>query len=125
MAHFAKLGVGNIVTAVHVVHNDIATTEQAGIDFLNNLYKTSDVWKQTSYNTKGGVHKLGETPLRKNYAGTGYTYDETRDAFISPQSYPSWTLNEDTCLWEAPVAYPDDDKNYYWNEETTSWIAID
>ena len=125
MAHFAKLGVGNIVTAVHVVHNDIATTEQAGIDFLNNLYKTNDVWKQTSYNTKGGVHKLGETPLRKNYAGTGYTYDETRDAFISPQSYPSWTLNEDTCLWEAPVAYPDDDKNYYWNGETTSWIAID
>jgi hypothetical protein len=130
MAHFAKLNQENIVIAVNVVHNnellvDGVESEQKGVDFLNNLYKTNDVWKQTSYNTKGGVHKLGETPLRKNYAGTGYTYDETRDAFISPQSYPSWTLNEDTCLWEAPVAYPDDDKNYYWNEETTSWIAID
>ena len=130
MAHFAKLNQENIVIAVNIVHNnellvDGVESEQKGVDFLNNLYKTNDVWKQTSYNTKGGVHKLGETPLRKNYAGTGYTYDETRDAFISPQSYPSWTLNEDTCLWEAPVAYPDDDKNYYWNEETTSWIAID
>ena len=130
MAHFAKLNQENIVIAVNIVHNnellvDGVESEQKGIDFLNTLHKTNDVWKQTSYNTKGGVHKLGETPLRKNYAGTGYTYDETRDAFISPQSYPSWTLNEDTCLWEAPVAYPDDDKNYYWNEETTSWIAID
>jgi len=130
MAHFAKLNQENIVIAVNIVHNnellvDGVESEQKGIDFLNTLHKTNDVWKQTSYNTSGGVHKLGETPLRKNYAGTGYTYDETRDAFISPQSYPSWTLNEDTCLWEAPVAYPDDDKNYYWNEETTSWIAID
>ncbi len=130
MAHFAKLNQENIVIAVNVVHNnellvDGVESEQKGVDFLNNLYKTNDVWKQTSYNTKGGVHKLGETPLRKNYAGTGYTYDETRDAFISPQSYPSWTLNEDTCLWEAPVAYPDDDKNYSWNEETTSWDLVE
>ena len=72
MAHFAKLGVGNIVETVHVVSNDVATTEQAGMDFLNNLYNTRDVWKQTSYNTSGGVHKLGGTPFRKNYAGKGW-----------------------------------------------------
>tara|TARA_R110000764_G_scaffold124427_2_gene211775 strand:+ start:197 stop:583 length:387 start_codon:yes stop_codon:yes gene_type:complete len=125
MAHFAKLGVGNIVTAVHVVHNDIATSEQAGVDFLNNLYNTSDVWKQTSYNTQGGVHKLGGTPLRKNYAGIGYTYDESRNAFISPKGiYNSWVLNEDTCNWEAPVAYPDDGKRYGWNEEITNWVEV-
>ena len=122
MAHFAKLGTGNVVEAVVVVHNDIATTEQAGVDFLNNLHKTNDVWKQTSYNTHGGVHKLGGTPFRKNYAGIGYTYDETRDAFIAPKPYSSWTLNEDTCQWEAPVAYPNGDKKYLWNEETTSWV---
>ena len=124
MAHFAKLGVGNIVLAIHRVHNNIATTEQAGVDFLNNLHKTNDVWKQTSYNTQGGVHKLDGTPFRKNYAGVGYTYDETRDAFIPPQRFNSWTLNEDTCQWEAPVAYPDDDKPYEWNEETTSWVEV-
>ena len=124
MAHFAKLGLENKVLAIHRVHNNIATTEQAGIDFLNNLYKTNDTWKQTSYNTLGNVHKLDGTPFRKNYAGIGYTYDETRDAFIAPQPYPSWTLNEDTCRWEGPVAYPDDDKHYKWNEETTSWVEV-
>ena len=124
MAHFAKLGIGSKVTAVHVVSNDIATTEQAGIDFLNTLYKTRDVWVQTSYNTKGGVHTLGGTPFRKNYAGKGYKYDSTRDAFISPKPFKSWTLNEDTCRWEAPVAKPDDGQDYYWNEETTSWDEI-
>ena len=121
MAHFAKLGIGNKVTAVHVVSNDIATTEQAGIDFLKNLHKTGDVWKQTSYNTYGGEHKLGGTPFRKNYAGLGDTYDQTRDAFIQPQPFNSWTLNETTCLWEAPVAYPDDGKGYVWNEENQAW----
>ena len=121
MAHFAKLGIGNKVTAVHVVNNDIATTEQAGIDFLKNLHKTGDVWKQTSYNTYGGEHKLGGTPFRKNYAGLGDTYDQTRDAFIQPQPFNSWTLNETTCLWEAPVAYPDDGKGYVWNEENQAW----
>ena len=125
MAHFAKLGIGSKVTAVHVVSNDIATTEQAGIDFLNTLHGTNDVWRQTSYNTKGGEHTLGGTPFRKNYAGKGYKYDSTRDAFISPKPYPSWTLNEDTCLWEAPVAYPDDGKAYRWNEETTSWDLLE
>jgi len=124
MAHFAKLGTGNIVERVAVVSNDIATTGQTGIDFLNNLHGSRDVWKQTSYNTQGGVHTLGGTPFRKNYAGIGYTYDETRDAFIPSKPYNSWTLNEDTCNWEAPVAYPDDGKMYTWNESTKSWDEI-
>ena len=120
MAHFAKLGIGNIVLTVVVVSNDIATTEQAGIDFLNNLYNTRDVWKQTSYNSN----------IRKNFAGIGYSYDEARDAFIAPQPYNSWTLNESTCQWEAPVAYPTDGKDYTWNEtnyqadNTTGWVEI-
>ena len=115
MAHFAKLGAGNKVLAVHVVSNDVATSEQAGIDFLNNLHKDRNVvWKQTSYNGN----------IRKNFAGIGYTYDQTRDAFIAPKPYNSWTLNETTCLWEAPVAYPDDGQNYIWNEETQQWDLI-
>jgi hypothetical protein len=120
MAHFAKLGIGNIVLTVEVVSNDIATTEQAGIDFLNNLYNTRDVWKQTSYNNN----------IRKNFAGIGYSYDQTRDAFIAPRPYNSWTLNESTCNWEAPVAYPTDGKDYTWNEtnyqadNTTGWVEI-
>ena len=121
MAHFAKLGTGNIVTAVHVVSNDVATTEQAGVDFLNDLYKTRDVWKQTSYNTKGGVHLLGETPFRKNYASIGYTYNQTKDAFIPPKPFPSWILNEETCIWGAPVEKPTDGQRYEWNEETKQW----
>ena len=125
MSHFAKLGTGNKVTQVLVVSNDIALTEQAGVDFLNNLYNTRDVWKQTSYNTVGGVHLLGGTPLRKNYAGIGFQYDSVRDAFIPPKPFPSWTLNEDTCQWDSPTPYPDDGKTYEWNEETTSWDEID
>ena len=121
MAHFAKLNNDNIVIDVQSVHNNTATDEAAGITFLNNLYGTSDTWKQTSYNTKGGVHLLGGTPFRKNYAGIGDTYDQTRDAFIPPKPYSSWTLNETTCLWDAPVAMPDDGKYYIWNEDTTSW----
>jgi len=118
MAHFAKLGVGDIVVAVHVVSNDVATTEQAGVDFLNNLYNTRDVWKQTSYNNN----------IRKNFAGVGYSYDQTRDAFIAPKPFNSWTLDETTCQWEAPVARPElteeqiNNNNYYsWNEETQQW----
>ena len=124
MAHFAKLNNDNIVIDIQSVHNDTATDEAAGITFLNNLYRTSDTWKQTSYNTKGNIHKLGGTPFRKNYAGIGYTYDEDKDAFIPPKDYPSWILNETTCLWEAPIARPDDGKFYEWNEETTSWQEI-
>ena len=111
MAHFAKLGVGNIVNRVEVVSNDIAINEQAGIDFLNNLYGTRDIWKQTSYNGN----------MRKNFAAIGYTYDESRDAFISPQPYPSWILDEDTCIWKAPIEVPSDDKHYFWDESSKSW----
>ena len=114
MAHFAKLGTGNIIERVEVVSNDIATNEQAGVDFLNNLYGTRDTWKQTSYNGN----------IRKNFAGIGYTYDQTRDAFIPPKPFTSWILNEDTCLWEAPVAYPDDGQNYEWNESTKQWDLV-
>jgi hypothetical protein len=121
MAHFAKLGPGDVVERVEVVSNDIATTEQAGVDFLNNLYNTRDVWKQTSFNTKSGVHKLGGTPFRKNYAGIGHQYDQTRDAFYSPKPFDSWTLNETTCQWEAPVLKPDDGNLYNWNETTKQW----
>ena len=132
MASFAKLELNNKVIAVHSLHNnelkDANGVEQEvnGIDFLTKLTGWA-VWKQTSYNTTGGVHKLGGTPLRKNHAGIGFTYDEDRDAFISKQPYTSWVLNESTCRWEAPVAYPDDgsiDKRYNWNEETTSWDEI-
>jgi len=125
MAHFAKLGTGNIVERVEVVSNDIATTEQAGVDFLNNLYGTRDVWKQTSYNTYGGVHNNDGTPFRKNYAGIGFKYDQTRDAFIPPKPFNSWTLNETTCLWEAPVAYPTDGQKYTWNETNQTWDLVE
>jgi hypothetical protein len=115
MAHFAKLGTGNIVEQVIVVSNDIAITEQAGSDFINKLYNTRNVWKQTSYNRN----------FRKNYAGIGYTYDETRDAFIPPKPYNSWILNEDTCLWNAPVAMPitelEENQYYFWNESIINW----
>ena len=121
MASFAKLGIGNKVEQVLVVHNNVATSEQAGVEFLQNLYGSRDTWIQTSYNTCGGVHTLGGTPFRKNFAGVEYTYDQTRDAFISPKPYASWILNETTCLWEAPVSKPDDNKKYEWNETTTSW----
>ena len=128
MAHFAKLGIGNIVERVEVVSNDIATTEQAGVDFLNNLYKTRDVWKQTSYNNN----------IRKNFASIGFTYDQARDAFIPPKPYTGWILNEDTCQWEAPVNYPetytqnltDEQGNptkdrYYWNENKVNWELVE
>ena len=121
MAHFAKLGIGNIVERVAVVSNDVATSEQAGIDFLNKIHNTNDVWKQTSYNTRQGVHILGGTPFRKNYAAIGYKYDSTKDAFIAPQPFTSWTLNEETCVWESPVAYPADGKDYVWNETEQQW----
>ena len=114
MAHFAKLGVGNIIERVEVVSNDIATNEQAGVDFLNNLYGSRDVWKQTSYNGN----------IRKNFAGVGYSYDQTRDAFIPPKPFNSWILDEDTCLWEAPVTKPDDEQEYTWNETDQQWEVL-
>ena len=115
MAHFAKLKVGNIVERVVVVSNDIATTEQAGVDFLNNLYKSRDVWKQTSYNNN----------IRKNFAGIGYQYDQTRDAFIPPKPFNSWVLNETTCVYNAPVAKLNDGNEYYWNEENQQWDIVE
>ena len=114
MAHFAKLDNTNTVIGVQVVHNDIATSEQAGIDFLNQLYGENCWWKQTSYNGT----------IRKNFAGIGYLYDKNRDAFIGPKEYVSWILNETTCRWEPPVAYPDDGKRYTWNESTKAWDEI-
>jgi hypothetical protein len=128
MAHFAKLGKGNIVEKVIVISNNDAPTEQDGINFINNLYGTNDIWKQTSYNTYGGVHKLGGTPFRKNFAGTNWKYNQTLDAFIPPKPYNSWILNETTCLFEAPIPEPEltqeqiDNNNFYrWNEATESW----
>jgi hypothetical protein len=116
MAHFAKLDSANIVIFVTVGRDEDKEDE------LN--ARTGDVYKQTSYNTRGGVHLLGGTPLRKNFAGLGYTYDPTRDAFIPPQPFPSWTLNETTCLWDAPTPYPTDGQFYQWDEATTSWVAV-
>lgn len=111
MAHFAKVNNG-IVQQVIVAEPEFFDT------FVDS---SPGKWIQTSYNTKGGVHLNGGTPLRKNFAGVGYIYDVIRDAFYAPQPYPSWTLNEDTCLWECPVAYPTDGNMYIWNEETQAW----
>ena len=141
MAYFTKLN-NNVVERVESVSNNVLLEEQLdennnviyvgveqeskGVEFLKTLYKEPNaVWKQTSYNTSGGVHKLGGTPLRKNYASIGYTYDEDRDAFIAPKPYNSWIFNENTCLWEAPSAMPDDDNNYTWNESTTTWDIVE
>lgn len=111
MAHFAKVSNG-VVTKVIVAEQEFVDTYQDG---------EPGVWIQTSYNTHGGVHSLGGTPLRKNYAGVGFIYDRYKDAFYEPQPYPSWTLNTTTCLWEPPVAYPSNDKSYEWDETTKSW----
>jgi hypothetical protein len=126
MASFAKIGLNGKVMAVHSVVNKVLhdsngiEREDIGIDFLTKLHGWS-IWVQTSYNTHGGVHTNGGIPLRKNFAGIGYTYDEDRDAFIPKKPYNSWILNEDTCLWEAPVAMPEDGNNYKWNETNQSW----
>ena len=120
MAHFAEIGPHNVVQRVLVVSNDIATTEQAGIDHLNSFEHTQGIWKQTSYNTKAGVHLLGGTPFRKNYAGRGYTYNADLDAFISPKPFPSWILNETKGIYEAPVASPEGNR-YAWNEAEQRW----
>jgi len=119
MSHFAKLDENNIVTFVTV-----GRQEDDGLE-AELSERTGDVYKQTSYNTSGGVHSLGGTPFRKNYAGIGFTYDAERDAFISPKPYESWLLVEETCQWEAPVPYPDDGLMYSWNEELTDWEAMD
>ena len=127
MASFAKIENNIVITVVSVVNEVLKDSngveqEQLGINFLKTLYNEPNaIWKQTSYNTVGGVHSSGGTPLRKNHAGIGYTYDETRDAFIAPKPFNSWILNENTCLWEAPVSYPQNDNIYSWNESTLTW----
>ena len=121
MAYFAKLGTGNIIEQVISINNSVITDangieqEQLGVDFINKLYNTRDVWKQTSYNKT----------FRKNYAGIGFQYDQQRDAFIPPKPFNSWILNEDTCYWEAPVAMPIDDNKYNWNESTLTWDIVE
>jgi hypothetical protein len=121
MAYFAKLGTGNIVENVISINNSVITDsngieqEKLGVDFINKLYNTRDVWKQTSYNRN----------FRKNYAGIGYNYDQARDAFIPPKPFNSWILNEDTCIWNAPVAMPttelEENQYYSWNESIINW----
>jgi len=111
VSHFAKV-IDGIVTEVLVIEQDVIDT---------GLFGDPSLWVQTSYNTRGGQHPEGR-PLRKNYAGIGFTYDAERDAFIPPSPFPSWLLNEDTCLWDAPVPRPDDGKSYAWDEDTLSWI---
>ena len=119
MAHYAVLDENNVVTQVTVGKNEDELFDGQLID-----WEQYYCGKRTSYNTFGGVHQLGGTPFRKNYAGIGYIYDETRDAFIPPQPFPSWTLNESTCLWDAPTPMPTDDQRYYWDESTISWVAV-
>ena len=119
MAHFAQLNESNIVTQVIVVHNNElmhegVEYEAKGVAFCQSLFGASTQWKQTSYNGN----------MRKNYAGVGFTYDAGRDAFIPLQPYPSWALDEATCNWNAPVAYPTDGKQYRWDEPTVSWIEV-
>jgi hypothetical protein len=129
MASFAKIGLNSKVIEVLSVVNEVlhdsngVEQESIGIDFLTKL-TGYPIWKQTSYNTIGGVHKLGGTPLRKNHAGIGYTYDEDRDAFIPKKPFNSWILNEDTCLWNAPVVKPNDGNMYTWNEQIQNWELI-
>jgi len=136
MASFAKIGLNGKVIEVQSVVNEVlhdsngVEQENIGVDFLTKLTGWS-IWKQTSFNTVGGVHKTGGTPLRKNFAGIGMTYDEDRDAFIPKKPYPSWTLNETTCLWDPPVPEPTlteeqiDNNNYYeWNEENQTWDLV-
>ena len=116
MAHYAKVE-NTLVTQVIVAEPEFFET------FVDS---SPGEWIKTSYNTYGGVHSDGGTPLRKNYAGVGFTYDSRRDAFIPPQPYPSWVLDEDTCLWDSPVPYPTlmDEYGFEWDEDTTSWVEV-
>ena len=136
MAHFVKINDSNIVIT-GVVLDDKDTQDESGneVESIGAKYLSDGfggTWKKTSYNTSNGVHRLVGTPFRKNYAGIGMYFDASRDAFYVPQPFPSWTLDEDTCQWNAPVAYPDDGgkagstdgKLYQWNEDTTSWDEV-
>lgn len=120
MAHFAQLNLNNLVTQVIVVNNETVhnlpfpESEPVGVEFCKSLFGYNTNWKQTSFNSS----------FRKNYAGIGYTYDPSLDAFVAPQPYPSWSLNTETVMWEAPTPYPDDGKVYEWNEDSLSWIPV-
>lgn len=118
MAHFAELDENNVVLQV-IVGVDEPLDGEA-------IYQaeTGKVWKRTSYNTQGGQHRLGGTPFRKNYAGIGYSYDAQRDAFIPPRPFPSWSLDEDSCQWQAPVPMNNDGKHYVWDEPSLAWVEI-
>ena len=129
MAYFAKIDDSNIVIEVTVI-SDTDTQDKDGniVDSIGEEYMNEGfggTWKRTDKETRGNKHKKGGTPFRKNYAGIGYIYDVAKDAFYLPQPFPSWILDEDTCLWEAPVAYPTDGKHYAWNEATTTWKLND
>lgn len=121
MAHFAKIDENNIVVNVAVIEKEMIDT---------GLWGDPATWIQTSYNTYGGIHygpdgnPDGGVALRKNFAGIGFIYDPVRDAFYSPQPYPSWVLNETSCLWDPPIPYPNDGKQYIWDEETQSWVEV-
>lgn len=119
MAHFAKIDEDGTVLEV------IATSNQKPGEGYYWLVDTfGGTWLKTSYNTQAGVHRLGGTPLRKNFAGVGFTYDEERDAFIPPQPFASWLLDENTCNWNPPTPYPSDGKFYDWDEESLSWVEV-
>lgn len=120
MAHFAQINENNIVIQVITAGNEYEIT---GEELYTHM--TGKVWKRTSYNTRGGIHINGGTPFRKNYAGIGYTYDEQRDAFIPPKPYNSWILNEDSCIWEPPIPYPQDENTYIWSEGVEQWVLIE
>jgi hypothetical protein len=136
MGYFCKIDENNYVIGIHSVNNDVFTIdniedENIAADFLNNLHNVNCVWKQTSYNTIGGIYYTNQLPspdqtkaFRKNAAGIGYYYDSIRDAFIPPKPFPSWTLNEQSCLWQSPIPYPNDGKIYTWNEEIGNWEEI-
>ena len=121
MAHFAQIDENNIVVQVLVVGDD---QEHRGQDFLADDLNLGGTWIKTSYNTHGGVHSNGGTPLRKNYAGIGYAYDAGRDAFIPPKPFNSWVLDEDTCLWNAPTPMPTEGGPYMWVEDDLNWQVI-
>ena len=120
MSHWAEINENNIVTRVLVVNNDDINGDEGYKWLIDNL---GGVWKKTSYNTKAGQHKEGGTPFRKNYAGVGFTYDESRDAFIPPKPFDSWILDEETCQWNSPVRLPDEENLYFWDEAELKWVA--
>ena len=127
MAHFAKLdNTNNVINVIVVSNDDILIdgieNEQKGIEFCKTLQPGN--WIQTSYNTNSGVNSTGGVALRKNYAGIGYTYDSTRDAFIPPKPYPSWSLNDTTCNWEAPVQHTKDGETWSWDESILDWVKV-